>query len=69
MLYVRCVGLAKNAVYPQTPLSSQATRSHPGKVRRYEPKALNEIMRLFFLLIDSIVSFRAFVHSSLISRM
>ena len=44
MLYVRCVGLAKNAVYPQTPLSSQATRSHPGKAKSYELKALNETM-------------------------
>ena len=24
------------------PPSSQATRSHPGKAKRYEPKALNE---------------------------
>ena len=42
MLYARCVGLAKDVVYPLTPPSSQATRSHPAK--SYEPKARNETL-------------------------
>ena len=37
MLYARCVGLAKNVAYP-------LTRSHLGKAKSYEPKALNETM-------------------------
>ena len=44
MLYVQCVGLAEDVAYPLKPLSSQATRSHPGKAKTYEPKALNETM-------------------------
>ena len=40
MLYALCVGLAKNVVYPLKPPSSHATRSHSGKAKRYEPKAL-----------------------------
>ena len=45
MLYARCVGLAKDIAIPiKPPLSCQATRSHPGKAKNYEPKALNEIM-------------------------
>ena len=33
MLYAQCVGLAEDVAYPRKPppLSSQATRSHPGK--------------------------------------
>ena len=42
MLYAQCVGLAEDVVYPLKPPSSQATRSHPGKAKCYEPKALNE---------------------------
>ena len=42
MLYARGVGLAKDVAYPLKPLSSQATRSHPGKAKSYEPKALNK---------------------------
>ena len=44
MLYAQCVGLAKDVVYPLIPLSSQATRSHPGKAKSYEPKTLNVTM-------------------------
>ena len=44
MLYAQCVGLKKDVAYPLKTPSSQATRSHPGKARSYEPKALNEIM-------------------------
>ena len=43
MLYAQCVGLAEDVVYPLKP-SSHATRSHPGKAKIYEPKALNETM-------------------------
>ena len=43
MLHSRCVGLAKDVVYPLNP-SFQLTRSHPGKAKSYEPKALNETM-------------------------
>ena len=39
MTHERCVGLAPT----KTP-SSQATRSHPGKTKSNEPKALNETM-------------------------
>ena len=35
MPYARCVGLKP---------TSQATKSHPGKAKSYEPKALNETM-------------------------
>ena len=31
-------------LHPLKPPSSQATRSHPGKARSYEPKALNKTM-------------------------
>ena len=44
MLYAQSVGLAKNVAYPLKPPASQATRSHPGKAKRFEPKALNETM-------------------------
>ena len=44
MLYAQSVGLARNIVYPLKVSSSQATKSHPGKARSYEPKALNEAM-------------------------
>ena len=44
MLYAQKVELSKNVVYPLKPLSSQATRSHPGKTRNYKPKALKETM-------------------------
>ena len=44
MLYAQGVGLAEDAAYPINPPSSQATRSHPGKAKSYEPKALNETM-------------------------
>ena len=44
MLYTRCVGLAEDVAYPLKPPSSQATRSHPGKAKSYESKALNETM-------------------------
>ena len=40
MFYARGVGLA----YQLNPTSSQATRSHSGKARSYEPKVLNEAM-------------------------
>ena len=36
------VGLAKDIAYPLKPPSIQATGSHPGKAKSYEPKALNE---------------------------
>ena len=39
MLYARCVGLAEDASYPLNPPSSQATRSHSGKAKSFEPKA------------------------------
>ena len=44
MLYVQGVGLTWDVAYPLKPPSSQATRSHPGKAKSYEPKALNETM-------------------------
>ena len=44
MLYARGVRLAKDAAKPLKPSSSQATRSHSGKARSYELKALNETM-------------------------
>ena len=44
MLYARCVGLANDVAYVLKPPSSQATRSHPGKAKSYEPRALNETM-------------------------
>ena len=44
MLYARCVGLVEDVVYPLKPPFSQATRSHPGKAKSYEPKAMNETM-------------------------
>ena len=44
MIYACCVGLAKDVAYPLKPPSSQATRSHQGKAKTYEPKALNETM-------------------------
>ena len=44
MLYARVDGIAKNVGYTLTPPSTQATRSHPGKARSYEPKAQNETM-------------------------
>ena len=44
MLYTRGMGLAKEVVYPLNLPSSQATRSHPGKAKSYEAKALNETM-------------------------
>ena len=44
MLYARCVGLAEDVAYPLNSPSSQATRSHPGKAKSYEPKALNETL-------------------------
>ena len=44
MLYAQHVGLAKDQAYPLKPPSSQVTRLHPGKVKSYEPKALNETM-------------------------
>ena len=44
MLYVQGVGLTWDVAYPLKPPSSQATRSHPGKAKRFEPKALNETM-------------------------
>ena len=37
MLYARYVGLAEDEVYSLNPPSSQATRSHPGKAKGYEP--------------------------------
>ena len=44
MLYARRVGLVEDVAYPLNPPSSQETRSHPGKAKSYEPKALNETM-------------------------
>ena len=44
MLYARSVGLARYVAYPLKLISSQVTRSHQGKARSYEPKALNETM-------------------------
>ena len=44
MLLAWGLGLAKDVECPLKPLSSQAARLHPGKVRTYEPKALNETM-------------------------
>ena len=44
MFYTRRVGLAEDIAYPLKTPSSQATRSHPGKAKNYEPKALNETM-------------------------
>ena len=44
MLYARCVGLCSEDVAYPLNTSSQATRSHPGKTKSYEPKALNETM-------------------------
>ena len=44
MLYARYIGPANDLAYQLNPPSSQAARSHPGKVRSYEPKALNETM-------------------------
>ena len=38
------MGLAKDVGYPLKPPSSQATRSHPGKPRSYEPKVLHGTM-------------------------
>ena len=37
-------GTRKGRSVPTNPPSSQATRSHPGKAKSYEPKALNETM-------------------------
>ena len=44
MLYARCVTLTENVVYPLNPPFFQASRSHPGKAKNYEPKSLNETM-------------------------
>ena len=44
MIYARCVGLVKDVAYPTKPSSSQATKSHLGKSKSYEPKAMNETM-------------------------
>ena len=44
MLYAQRLELAEDVAYPLKPLSSQATRSYPGKAKSYEPKALNETM-------------------------
>ena len=38
MLYARGLGIAKNVAYPLNPSSSQATGSHPGKAKSYEPR-------------------------------
>ena len=37
MLYARCMGLAEDVAYPLNPPPSQATRSHSGKAKSYEP--------------------------------
>ena len=50
MFYAWRVGLAEDVAYTIKPPSSQTTRSHTGKAKSYEPKALNETM-------GSIVSF------------
>ena len=44
MLFALSVGLAEDVAYRLNPPFSQATRSHPGKAKGYEPKALNETM-------------------------
>ena len=43
MLYAYYVALSKDIAYSlKPPPSTQATRSHPGKAKSYEPKTLNE---------------------------
>ena len=44
MLYARCLGLTKDVACPLKLPSSQATKSHLGKAKKYERKALNETM-------------------------
>ena len=44
MLYARSLRFAKNIAYSLKVPSFQATRSHPGKARIYEPMALNKTM-------------------------
>ena len=44
MLYAQHMRLDEDVAYPLKILSSQAIKSHPGKAKSYEPKALNETM-------------------------
>ena len=43
-LRTMCGTCSEDVAYPLNPPSSQATRSHPGKAKSYEPTALNEKM-------------------------